>query len=402
MKKDTYKPSNDLQGMGKLTVDAIHGITDIVDEMHHKIVSLGGIIGDSEKNRTSGISGMVYGGIRMMSQFMGGGIDTLLARLTTVLGEKESSPNRQAMISALNGVLGDYLVSKNNPLVIPMQIIHEGSLLNQELFIKKLAESKGKFLIFIYGLCMNDFQWERKGHNHALALSADMGCEFIHIRYNTGLHISQNAKNFAEILENLIQKLPKSAEFSIVAHSMGELVSRGACHYAKSANHSWVNSLKKIVFLGTPHHGAPLEKGGNWVDTFLMLNPYTVPFASLAKIRSAGITDLRYGNITDDDWQNHDRFKDSKDRRIAVPLPKNVSCYAVAATTSAVSTKVGDELLGDGLVPISSAFGKHKKLELNLKFAENNKFLIRNTNHLDLLNNQEVYQKVKEWLLEEE
>lgn len=398
MKKDSYKPSEDLQGVGKLTVDAIAGITDIVDEMHHKILSFGGILGNSEQKKTNGISGMVYGSIRMMSQLMGGGLDSLLDKLSLILDQKESSANRQAIISALNGVLGDYLVSKNNPLAIPMQVRYKGALLAEELLSKTFEKSEPKFLILIHGLCMNDLQWEREGHSHGFVLARELGYEPIYVRYNTGLHTSENAKYFAEILEKTFKKLPKSAKFSIIAHSMGGLVSRGACHYANLSGHSWLKSLEKIIFLGTPHHGAPLEKGGNWIDTFLTLNPYTIPFAPLTKIRSSGITDLRYGNITDNDWQNHDRFKDSKDRRIAVPLPENVECYALAATTSKVSNQVGDEILGDGLVPISSAFGQHKKTELNLQFDENNKFLIRNTNHLDLLNKQEVYQKIKEWL----
>ena len=118
----------------------------------------------------------------------------------------------------------------------------------------------------------------------------------------------------------------------MIAHSMGGLVSRSACHYGKTSGHTWLNHLRKLVFLGTPHHGAPLEKGGNRIDKILQMNPYSAPFSTLGKIRSRGITDLRYGNVVDDDWKGRDRFNAGGDRRIPVPLPESVQCYAIAAT----------------------------------------------------------------------
>ena len=78
---------------------------------------------------------------------------------------------------------------------------------------------------------------------------------------------------------------------------MGGLVARSACHYAALARHAWPQHLRKIIFLGTPHHGAPLERGGNWIDAVLDASPYTTAFARLGKIRSAGVTDLRHGSM---------------------------------------------------------------------------------------------------------
>jgi pimeloyl-ACP methyl ester carboxylesterase len=104
-------------------------------------------------------------------------------------------------------------------------------------------------------------------------------------------------------------QLPLPIELVIIAHSMGGLVSRSACHYGKVAGHSWLNHLLKIVFLGTPHHGASLERAGNWIDIILEISPYSAPFSRLGKIRSAGVTDLRYGNILDEDWKGRDRFE---------------------------------------------------------------------------------------------
>jgi hypothetical protein len=83
--------------------------------------------------------------------------------------------------------------------------------------------------------------------------------------------------------------------------------------------------LRDLVFLGTPHHGAPLERAGHWVDIVLGATPYAAPFARLGKVRSAGITDLRHGNLLDEDWVGRDRFARGADhRRQPVPLPEGV------------------------------------------------------------------------------
>jgi len=70
-------------------------------------------------------------------------------------------------------------------------------------------------------------------------------------------------------------------EIAIVAHSMGGLVARSAHHYATLGGLAWRGKLRKLVFLGTPHHGAPLERGGHWIDILLEATPYTAPLARL-------------------------------------------------------------------------------------------------------------------------
>jgi pimeloyl-ACP methyl ester carboxylesterase len=88
----------------------------------------------------------------------------------------------------------------------------------------------------------------------------------------------------------------------LLGHSMGGLLARSALHYGAQAGYRWPSQLGDLVFLGTPHHGAPLERAGHWVDIVLGATPYAAPFARLGKVRSAGITDLRHGNLLDEDW----------------------------------------------------------------------------------------------------
>ena len=390
--------STDLRGAGRLTIDAITGITDMVESLHHTIGSFSGRRGAPDQRRTKGITGMVYRNIRSTTELLGTGIDTLLNRLSLKLGEKDSSPGREAVISALNGVLGDRLVARDNPLAIPMQFRRNGKPLNEPALLEAIQQSNGRLAIMMHGSCMNDLQWNRKGHNHGTSLARDLGFTPLYVHYNTGLHISENGRKLSDLLETIIDQSPAPIALFIVAHSMGGLVSRSACHYGRTSGHTWVNHLQKLVFLGTPHHGSPLEKGGNWIDTILEMSPYSAPFSALGKIRSCGVTDLRYGNVVDDDWKGRDRFNFRGDQRIPVPLPEGVQCYSIAATTRKKSSKLGDGLMGDGLVPLNSALGRHKNAELNLLFPQTHQWVGRNMNHLDLLNHPEVYETIKQWL----
>jgi pimeloyl-ACP methyl ester carboxylesterase len=398
MAKIKYGP--DIRGAGNLAIDAITGITDLVEAMHHTIASLGGILGGANQNRATGITGMVYRNIRTVSGLAMDGIDLLLKQFSSLLGEKCSSPEREVVLAALNGVLGDHLAARNNPLTIPMQFRLNGVPLamGDQTFNQAVQQSGGKIALMVHGSCMNDLQWNRQGHDHGAALARDLGYLPVYLHYNTGLHISQNGREFAGLIEVFINQLPQPIELLIIAHSMGGLVSRSACHYGKVAGHSWLNHLLKIVFLGTPHHGAPLERAGNWIDIILEISPYSAPFSRLGKIRSAGVTDLRYGNILDEDWKERDRFQCSGDHRIAVPLPDGLQCYTIAATTGKKMSILGDQLIGDGLVTLNSALGRHKNADLNLLFPKTHQWIARDMNHMDLLNQPEVYETIKRWL----
>jgi hypothetical protein len=153
-----------------------------------------------------------------------------------------------------------------------------------------------------------------------------------------------------------------------------------------------------LVFLGTPHHGAPLERGGHWVEALLGVSPYSAAFVRLGRIRSAGVTDLRHGSLLDDDWHGRDRFAHGHDTRTPVALPAGIPCYAIAAVAGQRAGPLATRLVGDGLVPLDSALGRHDDPRRALAFASLNTRIVRRTHHLDLLSSPTVTRQLLRWL----
>jgi pimeloyl-ACP methyl ester carboxylesterase len=388
--RKTRNHVDDLRGASRLAVAATRSVTDLVEAMHRNIGGGPDLLGRPLEGPIRVFGGVVYDSIRGVTKLVGSSIDLALAPLAQLAGDGERGPEREAVLAVLNGVLGDYLHETGNSLAIDRQLRQDGRPL------ALAGQSGGKLLLLVHGSCRNDRQWLRQGHDHGVALARDLGFTPIHLLYNSGLHISTNGHAFAALLEELVAGWPVPVEeLAIVGHSMGGLVARSACHAAERAGHRWRKHLGKLVCLGSPHHGAVLERGGSWVDLLLGASRYSAPLAQLGKIRSAGVTDLRYGSVLDEDWQGRDRFAPGGDPRRELALPDGVACYAIAATTAAEPRK---KLPGDGLVSVDSALGRHDKPELTLGFPEAHQWIGFGMGHLDLLSRPEVYATLRDWL----
>lgn len=381
----------DLLGLSRLTVSAVTGVADLAEEVHLKLIGQAPpVVARPLAQATS----LVYRGVRGVTRLVGGGMDGLLSRMEPLLGEGSNWGGREPLLAAVNGVLGDYLAETDNPLQIHMQFRRDG-----KPFVPQAGAVTGRVLVLVHGLCMNDLQWRRAGFDHGEALQRERGYTPVYLRYNSGRHISENGREFATRLESLLAQWPVPVkELVIVGHSMGGLVARSACYYGAADGQKWLKRLSKLVCLGSPHHGAPLERGGNWFHVITGMSSYTAPFSRLGKIRSAGITDLRHGSLLDEDWNGKDRFEHGSALPQTVPLPPKVACYALAATISKPSAEEGARLAGDGLVPVASALGQHSHKKRQLDFAPERQAKVYRSNHMDLLNSPDVARQLLEWL----
>lgn len=393
---------SDLRGLAQLATEATVGVTGIAEGVHRSVWDTVGIPGSEVPGRTRGVTGLVYSLVRGVARLVGRGVDSALGGLHTRFGATDeadiASPRREAILAAVNGVLGDRLAATANPFATPMSLRVHGEALDWQAETI-VPEAASKVVIVIHGLCMNDLQWHttRDGSvvDHGQDVAAALGATPVYVRYNSGLHISDNGRELADRLEQLIEHWPVPVtELVVVAHSMGGLVIRSAIHQGQAAGLSWPARVTRVVFLATPHHGAPLERAGSWVDAILNSTPFTAPFATLGMVRSVGITDLRHGAVLDDRV-----LDDALQKPRVVALPDGVACYAIAATTSESRRTLANRLLGDdGLVPLDSALGRHDDPQRDLGIPPESQWIAYRTSHLQLLSSPDVRRQVLSWL----
>ncbi|MCC6810138.1 MAG: alpha/beta fold hydrolase [Deltaproteobacteria bacterium] len=364
--------ADDLRAASKLAVDATKRVTALIQAMHKEIASGPTLLGRPLAPFAELYTKIVYGSVSLTTSAVGVLVDALLEELAPLLGESELGDKREIVRAALNAVVGDYLQAVKNPLAIEMAM--------------RVERASERMLVLVHGSGMSDRQWLRHGHDHGAVLADALGCGRAYVHYNTGLHVSENGERLSEHLDALL-----CDEIVLIGYSMGGLVARAAIHAGKQA--AWRRKLKVLVTIATPHHGAPLERGGSVVHALLGVHRYSAPIGRLARVRSKGITDLRFGNVRKEDWQDHDRFALHADPRVPTPLPADVACFAIAGTRSAAEEK---RLHSDGLVPVKSALGEHAAEERTLAFAK--KAIVYGTNHLELLADTRVSEQVLAWL----
>jgi pimeloyl-ACP methyl ester carboxylesterase len=333
------------RGVSRLAFDAVEQLTRIVEAMHANIASSPLRFRGDARSRTRGLTGFVYESIRVVNAGARAALDFALERLP--YRPREDS---DALLAVLNGVVGDHLARSGNPLAIPMQLRRDE------------GRPGPRLLLLVHGLCMGDRGWTRNGHDHGEALARELGFTPVYVRYNSGRRIADNGRELAALLESLLAE-HDGAELTILAHSMGGLVTRSACRHAEASGHAWPMRLSKLVFLGTPHRGAPLERGGSWLETLLGVSKYTSPLGRLGMLRSDGIRDLRHGTLGEGDCAEAER------------LPAGVECHALAGAR-------------DALVPVDSALG----------FPDAQNWIGARVGHLDLLDDAEVYARLREIL----
>ena len=360
--------STPLQGAARLAVEATLGVTALVEAVHTRIATPPGF---GAAARSGGLTGLVYGSVRGVTQLVGGGLNAALGLLAPALQKLDAGARqaeRQALLAALNGVLGDHLQASGNPLA-------------QALELRVQGPRRSGALLLLHGLCMNDAQWRRRDHDHGAMLAEALGLTPVYVLYNSGLPIHANGAALAQQLQTLADTWPGGLQrLLLLGHSMGGLLARSSLHQARASGLGWPERVSELVCLGSPHAGAPLERIGHVVDRLLEATPYSAPFARLGKLRSAGITDLRHGHLLADD--------------APAPLPPGLRSFALAGR---LQGRLKAQALGDGLVPVASALGEHRDPTRQLQFSA--QAVVDGVGHLDLLSAPAVAAQLREWLL---
>lgn len=309
--------------------------------------------------------------------------------------------------AVVNGVIGDYLVQKNNPLAIDMDFYHQGSPVS---FPNNYITLSNKVVVLLHGLTNLETIWDIDTQyiestddaadssqlpdivNYGIHLQRDFGYTPLFLRYNTGLKIETNGQQFAKLMDKLVCAYPKTIdEIIFIGFSMGGLLMRYAQKEAITTNSPWLNKLSNCFYIGTPHEGSYLEKFGHITSSIVRSIPldYVNHWADWIDVRSEGIQDLKHGLANLKNIENDD------EHGVCGSFYKNAQHHFISGSLSQESNSLLNKVLGDSLVTHSSANPETS--------PENSKFChFDGIPHIPLAHTEQVYQQIKLWIEESE
>ncbi len=285
---------------------------------------------------------------------------------------------RDDAVAILNGLFGDTLDERDSRLATAMTIRLGDTVLPLDRSAQPddladvVPEAHPRICLLVHGLMSTESIWgfpDDPSTNYGSRLADDHDLTVLSLRYNTGRHISTNGRELARLLAELVRAWPVPVrEINLIGHSMGGLVVRSACHYGRTIwprgrrwpfGRRWTSKVRRVVLVGVPNGGAGLEAFVNVTSAALWALP--IPATRLIGLgldrRSAGIKDLRFGAIHDEDWLEQDpgawhRAHPHRPHRL-----RRARHLVIAGSVGSDPEHPVARRLGDALVTSSSAHG---------------------------------------------
>ncbi len=347
-------------------------------------------------------------------------------------------------LPVLNGALGDQLAARFDPRAIRMSFRRGGR--DVAVTDLGLTEPHQKTVVYVHGLMGDELIWQTGfqdapgSRRYGPRLAEETHSRALYLRYNSGLHLSENGREFNRLLSELVNTWPDAiGELVLVGHSMGGLIIRSAGYYAsRSASlneelrmkneelgpepkesptknssffipHSslseapapWLAHLRSVFLIGTPNDGSWLEQNSHFTARLLeRINLFPTRFLSKAlNQRSNGIKDLRYSILVDEDWQDAHANDFVPPRTPVPPLPGvqyHILLGSWLRTTrpAALREYFGDGLVGQGSARGHATFGDEATLPTG---ASVRSAAFSQQHHGGLLTHPEVFQYLKQW-----
>ncbi|MFT4826623.1 MAG: triacylglycerol lipase [Halioglobus sp.] len=310
-------------------------------------------------------------------------------------------------LAAINGVMGDRFKANSSPLATNMGFYHQNrplALTTRQFEAAEHSLSR-RLVVFVHGLSCHEQMWafpsqedQLERASYGSLLMQEEGATPLYLRYNSGLHISENGRLLSVLLEELLQVYPEPIEeLVLVGHSLGGLLIRSACHYGRQTTCNWVARLSKAIYLGTPHHGVPWQSlTANMLLRWSASNNLLVQkLYSLYEGRSASVRDIVDMALIDEHWQSEEPSK-------PVDWFDGIEHFFIAGSINEDPNHLISHAFGDVLVPIGSAQARsalhgHMPAPRNL---QQNCALIPGVKHIALAHNIEVYAQLRQWLNE--
>ncbi|MCC5814654.1 MAG: hypothetical protein JJT78_07855 [Leptospira sp.] len=226
----------------------------------------------------------------------------------TKMTEETITQNR-----VLSSVVGATMDGKMFFTTMNMSWRINGSDVTTKELVEDFKKSNDKdIILYIQGLFTDESLWKNKRikvkeRNLLSRGVADYlegrGYYPAYVRYNHGLHISDNGEKLLRLVRELRKELP-DVKIHIIAYSLGSLITRSMFYQAKNSNEGMIENLGKIVCVASPDKGSYLEKFGFWIGFLMEKAPITAVsvIGRVGNFRSDAIKDLSHGIIRKEDW----------------------------------------------------------------------------------------------------
>ncbi|RFP65235.1 alpha/beta fold hydrolase [Hymenobacter lapidiphilus] len=352
--------------------------------------------------------------------------------------------NLHFTLPVLNGAFGDQLAARHDRRTIRFSFRrYAADVAVADLGLQPATGGRPRTtVVFLHGLMGDEVIWQT-GHGpddlrFGPRLQQDLPevcC--LYVRYNSGLHISENGRRLHELLAELVATYPDAVgELVLVGHSMGGLLIRSAGYYAeiehaadgliaaadgvatpvpsdkqldndeqrepKTAkstpeNTSWLARMRDVFLLGVPNDGSFLEQNSHLTSLVLRkINLWpTRAISGLLDQRSNGIKDLRHALLVDQDWQSP-HADDLFPPRTVVPLLPHVHYHVLMGSLLKSANSALHDYFGDGLVGAGSAAGRIFQDPAAPPGRLISTRVYPQLHHGTLLSNPEVYQYLRE------
>lgn len=348
---------------------------------------------------------------------------------------RSGKAHQHFFLPVLNGALGDQLAARYDPRAIRMSFRRGG----QDVSVTdlRLSEPHQKTVVFVHGLMGDELIWQTGfqdppgSRRYGPRLAEETRVRALYLRFNSGLHLSENGRELSRLLTELVETYPDAiGELVLVGHSMGGLIIRSAGYYAthsaslneelktssaeaSQANSSfftphssfkkapWLAHLRSVFLIGTPNDGSWLEQNSHFTARLLeRINLFPTRFLSKAlNQRSNGIKDLRFSILVDEDWQDAHANDLTPPRTPVPPLPGVqyhilIGAWLRNTRPSALREYFGDGLVGKGSAHGHTTFGDEAALPAG---ASVRTAIFSQQHHGGLLTHPEVFQYLKQW-----
>jgi alpha-beta hydrolase superfamily lysophospholipase len=408
--------ADEIRDVAALTRLGLQGGTARVHELHRGIADRAfravGPAATPVRLVHDAIAGLSYGSVRL-ALGVGARAAGELAALAGDAASIDDAPAGRVALAVLNGAHGDLVQRAAPALDVGMTVRVAGRAVapRPEALRAAFPGATGRLVVFLHGLTESERSWEYRGERHSgrpgvtygTRLRDELGLTPVYLRYNTGLHVSDNGRSLDALLDALVAAWPVPVQdVVLVGHSMGGLVARSALHRAGGGTPDaagWTALVRDTITLGSPHLGAPLERGVHRLTAALALLPETRPLARLLALRSVGIKDLRRGTLVEQDWSGRDLDAPGAADHTHVPLTDGARHFVVLATLSRDPAGRAADLLGDLLVTPRSATGDTGDDD-RLAFPADHVHRLGGLHHFDLLNHPRVHARIRRWLEE--